>query len=163
MKNHHDIKASNLVKILDDFPEMALQNRRHLLRNKFDLIRKEQPQRKTPYIRNLFMRHPDLFMTSYASMEAKASYLKRNLNRPIHKEGAFPLLLLYSYTDVVWPRCELLVASGERAFNLAEVLSCSDEEFCGKFGFAVETLDAKKRERKQIEEKDRMWNYVPAI
>ena len=102
-------------------------------------------------------------MTSYASMEAKASYLKRNLNRPIHKENAFPLMLLYSYTAVVWPRCELLVASGERAFNLAEVFSCSDEEFCSKFGFALDTLLDKKAERKQTEEKDKMWNYVPAI
>ena len=56
-----------------------------------------------------FRRHPDLFLTSYASMEAKVNYIKRNLNRHVSKEQTFPLLLHFNYTTVIWPRCELLM------------------------------------------------------
>jgi hypothetical protein len=70
------------------------------------------PNRSPTYIRNLFRRHPDLFMTSYASMEAKISYIKRNLNRQLPKEKAFPLLLHFNYSRVIWPRCELLIENG---------------------------------------------------
>jgi hypothetical protein len=81
LKHHHDMKAASVIKILDTYPELVMQNRRDLLRKKFDLIMTNSPHRSETYIRNLFKRHPDLFLMSLASMEAKVSYIKRNLNR----------------------------------------------------------------------------------
>jgi hypothetical protein len=163
LKQNIDLSATRVIKILDIFPEMVLQNRRNHLKNKFDLIMKEQPARQRVYMRNLFTRHPDLFLTSYASIEAKASYIKRNLNRPIHKENAFPLLLLHNYSLVIWPRCQLLVASGDRGFKLAQVLTCTDEEFCAKYSISMEALQEKKQERTHVVEKDKMWVFVNAM
>jgi hypothetical protein len=104
------MKAASVIKILDTYPELVMQNRRDLLRKKFDLIMANSPGRSETYMRNLFKRHPDMFLMSLASMEAKVSYIKRNLNRQIPKEKAFPLLLHYNYSQVIWPRCELLLA-----------------------------------------------------
>jgi hypothetical protein len=59
------------------------------------------PQRSETYIRNLFKRHPDLFLLSLASMEAKVLYIKRTLNRQLQKEKSFPLLLHYNYNEVI--------------------------------------------------------------
>ena len=87
-----------MINILDTYPELVMQNRRDLLRKKFDLITTNSPNRSETYIRNLFKRHPDLFLKSLASMEAKVSYIKRNLNRQLQKEKAFPLLLHHSYS-----------------------------------------------------------------
>ena len=87
-----------MINILDTYPELVMQNRRDLLRKKFDLITTNSPNRSETYIRNLFKRHPDLFLKSLASMEAKVSYIKRNLNRQLQKEKAVPLLLHHSYS-----------------------------------------------------------------
>lgn len=43
LKINYSIKAAEIVKILDDFPELSLQNRRDLLRLKFELIAKHCP------------------------------------------------------------------------------------------------------------------------
>ena len=74
-----------------------------------DLIALNSPTRSDTYLRNLIKRHPDMFLKSLASMEAKVSYVKRNLNKSLHKEKIFPLMLHLSYTGVIWPRCELLL------------------------------------------------------
>ena len=97
---------------------------------KFELIQKHCPQKNDRYMRNLFRRHPDMFLMSYASMGAKINYLKRNLNRQLYNEASFPLLLHYNYSTVIWPRCELLISRDDRSFNLAAVLKATDEEFC---------------------------------
>lgn len=163
MKHQHDLKASEVIKILDQYPEMVLQNRRDLLKKKFDLVMNNSPARSPIYIRSLFKRHPDLFLTSFASMEAKVSYIKRNLNRQLPKEKAFPLLLHHNYSKVIWPRCELLLKNGQKHFDLIEVLKGTDQEFCKKFGFENNLLLEKKAERQKKEEKDRLWVYVAAI
>ena len=93
LRKNYGIKAKKVVEILDDYPELALQNRRSLISKKFQLIQSNRPGLTTIYLRNLFRRHPDLFMLSYASMEAKVNYIKGNLNRQLQKEKAFPLLL----------------------------------------------------------------------
>ena len=80
-KKVHNIKAKQIVPILEAYPEMALQNRQNLIFKKFKLIKENRTGLTDTYIRNLFLRHPDLFMHSYASMLAKVDYLKRNLNR----------------------------------------------------------------------------------
>lgn len=157
------IPAKELLKILDHYPQMILQNRRDLIQKKYKLIMDNSPNRSQTYMRNLFRRHPDLFLGSYASMEAKVNYIKRNLNRHVTKEQSFPLLLHFNYTSVMWPRCELLLAQGQRHFDLAEVLPGSDADFCKKFGFERSELKAKQQQRQVVEEKDKLWVYVPGI
>ncbi len=155
--------ATSVIKILDTYPELVMQNRRDLLRKKFDLMMTNSPNRSETYVRNLFKRHPDMFLMSLASMEAKVSYIKRNLNRQLQKEKAFPLLLHYNYTQVIWPRCELLLAQGNKHFDLGEALSGSDEDFCKKFGVDMTALEQKVKSKKSKEERDKLWVYVPAI
>ena len=109
VKMKFDLKAQEVVKILDHYPELILQNRRDLIQKKYKLIMEHSPSRSQVYMRNLFRRHPDLFLTSYASMQAKVNHIKRALYRHVTKEQTFPLLLHYNYTTVIWPRCELLL------------------------------------------------------
>lgn len=96
-------------------------------------------------------------------MEAKISYIKRNLNRQLHKEKIFPMMLLQNYTTHIWPRCELLLTSGNKHFDLETALSGEDIDFCKRFGFDLSQLEAKRKEKKFIEEKDKLWVYVPAV
>jgi mTERF len=91
------IKASDVVEIIDHFPQFVLQNRKDLLRKKIDLIRKHNKGLTDTYIKNLVKRHPDLFLKSWASMEAKVNYVTKNLGRPLHKEKSFPLMLQFNY------------------------------------------------------------------
>lgn len=163
MKRNHEIKATELRKILETYPELVLQNRRDLIHKKFELIKENSPQRTDCYLRNLFRRHPDLFLTSYASMVAKVNYMKRQLNRQVYKEKAFPLLLHFNYSTVIWPRCELLRSQGHRYFDLGDACKGTDREFCRRFGLDLSDLEAKKAERKEKEEKDKLWVYVPGI
>ena len=51
-----------------------------MMKKKFDLIQKSNPNLTKIYMRNLFKRHPDLFLKSFGSMEAKITYLKRTMN-----------------------------------------------------------------------------------
>ena len=160
LKWNYNVKASQVVTILDDYPELALQNRRDLIHKKFTLIKENRTGLTDTYLRNLFKRHPDMFLLSYASMEAKVNYIKRNLNRNLHHEKAFPLLLHYNYREVIWPRGELLSAQGIRDYELGEVFGGSDEDFCKKFKVDPEVLKQKKESRTALEEKDRLWVYV---
>lgn len=121
------------------------------------------PNRSSTYMRNLFRRHPDLFLTSYASMQAKVNYIRRNLNRHVTKEKTFPLLLHFNYTTVIWPRCELLMEQGQKHFDMAEVLTGTDADFCKKFGFDRVQLKEKLKSRQVKDEKDKLWVYVPGI
>lgn len=114
-------------------------------------------------MRNLIKRHPDMFLKSYASMEAKVMYIKRNLNRQLHKEKIFPLMLHYNYSKHIWPRCELLLDTGNRNFDIEQALTGTDVEFCKKFGFDLKQLKEKRSMRQHKEEKDKMWVYVPGV
>ena len=103
---------------MEEIPEMALQNRRDVLRQKFLLIQRTNPSLTKIYMRNLFRRHPDMFMGSLGSMTAKVNYFRRTLNRQLEKEKAFPLLLHYNFTKHIWPRCEVLRDVGNKNFDL---------------------------------------------
>ena len=83
LKQHHNIKAGEVVKLMDDFPELALQNKNKLMMKKFDLIRQNRQSLTPIYLRNLFKRHPDLFLMSYASMVAKVFFIKSSMNRQL--------------------------------------------------------------------------------
>lgn len=152
-----------MLEILETYPEFVMQNRRNLLVKKFNIIDENSPARTNVYKRNLIRRHPDLLMTSLASMEAKVNYIKRNLNRQLHKERIFPLMLHFNYSTHIWPRCELLLQSGNKHFDLESALLGTDQEFCKKYSFDMGQLDDMRKKRKFIEEKDKLWVYVPAI
>lgn len=130
---------------------------------KLDLIRETNPNRNNIYLRNLFRRHPDLFLTSYSSMLAKINYLKRNVNINLAKEPSFPLLLHYNYSRILWPRCEVLLENHIKHFNLTEVLSKSDKNFCEFYGIDRNALIKKKESRPYKDEKDQLWVYVPGV
>lgn len=38
LKWHHEMKASTLVDMIDDYPELALQNRQDMIKKKIELI-----------------------------------------------------------------------------------------------------------------------------
>lgn len=94
--NHH-IKASDVVEMIDHFPEFAYQNKKDLIRRKVELIRKHQKSLSDTFIRHVIKRHPDLFLKSWASMEAKVNYITKNLGHSLQQEKAFPLLLHFNY------------------------------------------------------------------
>lgn len=133
LRVHHKLKASKVKRMLDLYPELVMQNRGEQLVKKFKLIKENAPHLDKVYLRNLFKRHPDMFLRSYGSMQAKVYYLNRTLNRQLAKEKAFPLLLHYSFTGHIWPRCEVLRDIGAKSFDLVEALTGTDEEFCKKF------------------------------
>lgn len=102
-------------------------------------------------------------MKSWASYEAKVNYIRRDLNKQLHKERIFPLMMHFSFTGHIWPRCELLRDNGIKAFDLESALLGTDEEFCKRYSLDTERLEAKKNERPQIDEQDQLWAYVPGI
>lgn len=120
------IKATDVVHIIDAYPEFVLQNRKDLLRKKVALIRKSNKNLSDTFIRNLVKRHPDLFLKSWASMEAKVNYLSKNLGRQLQNEKAFPLLLHFNYNEVIRPRCDL-IKDRVKHFELHEVLPLTDD------------------------------------
>ena len=110
-------------------------------------------------MRNLFKRHPDLFLHSLGSMQAKVNYVRRELNRNVQNERSFPLLLHYSFTEHIWPRCETLRTYGMKNFDLREALIGSDKQFCEKFDVKMGVLTQKRKAKKPIPEKDILWTY----
>ncbi len=56
-------------------------------------MRKANKNLSDVFVKALIKRHPDLFLKSWASMEAKVNYLTKNLGRQLQNEKAFPLLL----------------------------------------------------------------------
>lgn len=155
------MKAQEIVEILDHFPEFVFQNKKDLIRRKVELIVKHSKCSST-YIRTLLRRHPDLFLKSWASMEAKILYLTKHLGRNLANEKTFPLLLHFNYNGVIRPRCEL-IKDRVKHFELEDVLPLTDEQFCFAFGIPIEELEKKKAERKIREEKDILWAYVPGL
>jgi hypothetical protein len=99
---------------------------------------------------------------SLASMEAKVTYIQKQLGKSLENEKTFPLLLLYNYNQVIKPRCELL-REKLNFFELEHVIPFTDEEFCKNFNIKIEDLERKKAERTAKEEKDILWAYVPGV
>ena len=162
LKQQHKIKGEEVVEILDAFPEFVFQNKKDLLRKKIDLIKSNKKSLSDTFIRNLIRRHPDLFLKSWASMEAKVNYFTKTLGHSLQNDKAFPLLLSFNYNQVIRPRCEL-IKDKVKQFELHEVLPLTDEQFCLAFDIPSEELERKKSERIARDERDKLWNYVPAL
>lgn len=61
LKTQWNIKASDVVQIIDHYPEFVFLNRSHMLRKKLNLIRKHSKHNYN-YLRQLIKRHPELFL-----------------------------------------------------------------------------------------------------
>lgn len=72
-------------------------------------------------------------------MEAKVNYIVKGLGRPLINEKAFPLLLKFNYNQVIKPRCEL-IKDKLKHFELHEVLSLTDEQFCLAYDITADEL-----------------------
>ena len=62
LKKQHNIKASDVVEIIDAYPEFALQNKKDLMRRKIELILKHSKGLNDTFIKSLIKRHPELFL-----------------------------------------------------------------------------------------------------
>ena len=107
-----------------------------------------------------YFQNPNPFR-SLASLEAKISYLQRNLNRQLKQEKAFPLVLYYSYNKVLRPRGDLL-KDRHNHFKLEEAFGHPDKQFCQHWGIDPSELQQARRQRhrKNDTERDVMWQYV---
>ena len=88
----------------------------------------------------LISRHPDLFLKSWGSFEAKVNYFERNLNRTMIGEETFPLVLYYSYNKVIRPRGDLLLQHRVKDFSFKDAFITTDDEFCKKFNIKRDEL-----------------------
>ena len=131
-----------------------------MVRRKIEIIKKESGC-STIYIRNFIKRHPDVFMKSIGSLEAKINYISRTLNRQLKNERAFPLVLIYNYNQVIRPRGDLLKEKVNH-FELDEAFFGNDKNFCKRYNVDMEDLVRAKEARKRTndEEKDYLWSYV---
>jgi hypothetical protein len=77
---YYGITSKDVKKILSLLPTFALQNRKDMIRLKIEVLA-YQSGRDRIYMRNFVKRHPDIMIKSMSSLEAKISYLSRNLNR----------------------------------------------------------------------------------
>lgn len=48
-------------------------------------------------------------------------------------------------------------------YDFHDVFIVSDEEFCDKWGVSMEELNKQKKKRVFKEERDIVWEYVPAL
>lgn len=90
----------------------------------------------------MIRRHPDIFLKSWASFEAKVSYIARNLGRTLAYEKAFPLLLAFDYSTVIKPRCEVL-REQNKPIKFEEILPLTDEQFCLAYNVTFTELEQK--------------------
>lgn len=56
-------------------------------------------------------------------------------------------MLHYNFTEHIWPRCEVLRDFGMKNFDLVDVLTTSDEEFCKIFNVARDLLEQKRAKK----------------
>lgn len=84
------------------------------------------------------------------------------MNRSLHDEKLFPLILLFNYNAVIRPRIELLKDSIKN-YEFQDVFPLTNEQFCLAFNITMEELEEKINERPPRDEKDKLWNYVSVL
>ena len=99
-----------------------------------------------------------------SSLDAKISYVSRDLNRNLKEERAFPLLLHCNYNEVIKPRSDIL-KDRVGYFDLGEAFFATDEEFCERWAISPEELEGAKalRFREDNSEREILWRYVNAF
>eukprot|EP00344_Euplotes_crassus_P000969 CAMPEP_0197005804 /NCGR_PEP_ID=MMETSP1380-20130617/31376_1 /TAXON_ID=5936 /ORGANISM="Euplotes crassus, Strain CT5" /LENGTH=359 /DNA_ID=CAMNT_0042425077 /DNA_START=38 /DNA_END=1114 /DNA_ORIENTATION=+ len=146
------VKASDMKEIILRYPEFILQGRKNIIVEKIKIVMKNSNSPKL-YLRDLFLRHPKLFLKSYASFKAKESFFIIELGRGLKTERSWPLMLKMNYNAHIRPRCALAYNQNFE-FDITEALIGTDEEFCKKFGFTIEQLDEERSSHEITEEKD---------
>jgi hypothetical protein len=61
LRTQYGLKASDVVEIMDAYPEFAYQNKKSLMQKKLSLIKKHSKKGET-YMRTLIKRHPDMLL-----------------------------------------------------------------------------------------------------
>ena len=117
VKKALNVKATDFKDIVVQYPEFLLQQRKHILKEKIVLIRKHTKV-SDHYFKDLFLRHPELFLKSYASLRAKVRFLKNDC----------VLLCKFNYGQHIRPRCDI-VAEIDEDYDPVDVCAGTDEEF----------------------------------
>lgn len=99
MKNVVGIDEQDFADIVRHIPEMALLGRHAMFIKKLLLI-KRHSNHDDFYLKHLVMRHPDIFLGSIASIQAKMR-LRFELNIKFKNERAFPLFLKLNYWETI--------------------------------------------------------------
>ena len=86
--------------------------------------------------------------------------MRERLHKKPAREPSFPLLLHFNYSQVIRPRCDLLLHNKVKDFDMADVLKYNDFEFCKKFNLNYQDIERLKQ-RRNVDEKDQMWVNVP--
>lgn len=128
MKNVVGIDENDFADIVRHIPEMALLGRHAMFIKKLLLIKRHSTLSDF-YLKHLVMRHPDIFLGSIASIQAKMR-LRFELNIKFKNERAFPLFLKLNYWETIRPRVDSLQG---QTFDFSEAMRGTDEEFCKKF------------------------------
>ncbi len=128
MKNVVGIDENDFADIVRHIPEMALLGRHAMFIKKLLLIKRHSTLSDF-YLKHLVMRHPDIFLGSIASIQAKMR-LRFELNIKFKNERAFPLFLKLNYWETIRPRVDSLLG---QTFDFSEAMRGTDEEFCKKF------------------------------
>lgn len=127
VKHTLQLKATDFKTIIMKYPDFMYQHRKHILVKKIAMIMKNS-NKSVYYMRDLFMRHPELFTRSFASFIAKERFLKVYMGKNLKEEMSFPLLMKMNLNSHIKPRCEL-VYKRDQQFDLTSVLVGTDEEF----------------------------------
>jgi hypothetical protein len=154
------LTGNEFKNLIVQYPEYILQNRRHILIEKCSIVVKNSNSTQY-YLKNLFLRHPTLFLKSLSSFKAKTRFLIVEMGRNLKYETTFPLLLKFNYGQHIKPRCELVFEKFDREFELSEVLKGTDQEFWDKYDIELEDLQEKQNENDYTDEKDILFRYVP--
>lgn len=154
------IKEEEFTQIVAHYPEMLHLGRHNLFLKKFLMIQKNASVSEL-YMRHLFRRHPDIFLTSVAALTQKMK-LVQDLGIDLKTERSFPIFLKLNYGAVIRPRIEML-RKEERKIDFTEAIRGTDQEFCDRFNIDPEELDFEKTLGKVTAERDALWQYVPGV
>jgi hypothetical protein len=103
LKHLLKVKASDFKEIILRYPEIIYQANRNHMHQKLFIIRKNTNNSQI-YLRDMFLRHPTLFMKSMASFIAKERFLVIHMGKNLKSERCFPLLLKLNLNGFIKPR-----------------------------------------------------------
>jgi hypothetical protein len=144
MKSVVGISYEDFADIVRHIPEIVLLGRHAMFIKKLLLIKRHSAF-SSFYVKQLVTRHPDLFLGSIASMQAKMK-LRFELNLKFKNERAFPLFMKLNYWETIRPRIDSL--KGQK-FDFSEAMRGTDNEFCKKFNVDIHTYQNIKEEHSQ--------------
>ncbi len=88
--------------MLTKHPEYLLQSKFRALETKLELLRENGCSEMM--IKRVFQYHPEFYLKSISSFQAKIKYLKKSCGFDLSKNPYFPLCLLFDFRTVMYPR-----------------------------------------------------------